>query len=298
MPKKKTHNEYVVEVAIKNKNIEVVEKYISANTKITHRCLIDGYKWDATPANILSGFGCPKCSGRFRRTHNDYIEEVFKINPHIKVVGRFGGLQTPILHKCLVHNMEWMTRPEAVLDGCGCKLCGAEKIGDKNRKTHEQYVLELKEVDSNIVVLDTYIDAITPILHKCLIDKHEWYARPGNILFGYGCPKCHESSGERQIRQWLEKHDITYVFQKSFIDCRDIRMLPFDFYLPDYNSCIEYDDKQHFESIEYFGGQEAFELRVKHDNTKNEYCKNNGIPLLRIPYFKNVEEELNNFLFI
>ena len=63
---------------------------------------------------------------------------------------------------------------------------------------------------------------------------------------------------------------------------------------------IEYDGEQHFRPIEYFGGQKKFELQQKHDTIKNEYCKNNGIPLLRIPYFKydNIEEELNNFLFI
>ena len=74
--------------------------------------------------------------------------------------------------------------------------------------------------------------------------------------------------------------------------------LPFDFYLPKYNSCIEFDGIQHYEPVEHFGGQESYDYTVKHDKIKNEYCKNNGILLLRIPYYKNVEEELNNFLFI
>lgn len=78
----------------------------------------------------------------------------------------------------------------------------------------------------------------------------------------------------------------------------DIRPLPFDFYLPEYNICIEYDGEQHNRSVKHFGGDKAFYTRIKHDNIKNEYCKNNGISLLRIPYFKNIEEELNNFLFI
>lgn len=61
---------------------------------------------------------------------------------------------------------------------------------------------------------------------------------------------------------------------------------------------MEYDDRQHFEPIEHFGGVEAFNRTVKHDKMKNKYCVDNGISLLRIPYYKNVEEELNNFLFI
>ena len=69
-------------------------------------------------------------------------------------------------------------------------------------------------------------------------------------------------------------------------------------YLPNNFICIEYDGGQHTKPIEHFGGAKVFERTIKHDKMKDEYCKNNGISLLRIPYFKNVEEELNNFLFI
>ena len=47
--KKKTHEEYVVEVAKANPNIEVIGTYINIKTKILHRCKIDGYEWYATP---------------------------------------------------------------------------------------------------------------------------------------------------------------------------------------------------------------------------------------------------------
>ena len=100
------------------------------------------------------------------------------------------------------------------------------------------------------------------------------------------------------IRQWLINNGIEYEYQKSFADCRDKRSLPFDFYLPEYNVCIEYDGKQHYESIEYFGGEESFAYTQRHDEIKNQYCADNNIKLLRIPYFANVEEELNKFLFI
>lgn len=70
------------------------------------------------------------------------------------------------------------------------------------------------------------------------------------------------------------------------------------FYLTDYNLAIEYQGEQHYRPIDYFGGKEKFEVQQKRDNIKRDYCKNNNINLLEIPYYKNVEEELNNFLFI
>ena len=297
---RKTHEQYINELKIINPNIKVIGVYIDALTPILHRCKACGYKWMARPGNILSGKGCPKCANILKKTPDEYRKKMSIINPNIEVIGDYDGVNIPIIHKCKIHNIEWLTTPASTLQGCGCPQCSKEKIGSKLRKTHQQYIDELSNVNPNIIAIENYIDALTPILHRCLICNNEWYATPANVLYGYGCPQCHESKGERRIRLWLEKNNIDYIYQHKYENCKDINPLPFDFYLPTYNILIEYDGIQHFESIDFFGGQEYFEYIQKHDATKNEYCKNNGIPLLRIPYFKydNIEEELNSFLFI
>lgn len=136
-------------------------------------------------------------------------------------------------------------------------------------------------------------------MHKCLLDGYEWNITPTNILSGYGCPQCNESKGERKIRIWLQQNKISYIFQYKYVDCKDKNPLPFDFYLPDYNCIIEYDGEQHYKANDYFGGIEKLKIQQKHEKIKNEYCKNNGILLLHIPYYKykNIKEELDNFLF-
>ena len=427
MSKRKTHEEYVVELSAINPNIEIVEKYVDAKTKILHRCLLDDYKWLVCPNKTLQGKGCPKCAKNNKKTHDEYVyelssknpslkvieeykgckiaiihkclihnifwkispssalkgsgcseclkekiskknkmshenyvNEVKNINPNIVVLGEYINGNTTLLHKCLVHNIEWYTSPRSILNGSGCYKCGINKLKEQKTKTNEDYLAELKYINPNIIAIEEYKDSNTSILHRCLIDGYEWFLKPGNALSGRGCPKCggnlkktsseyekelstvnpdikvidsylganipilhqclidnykwkarpvdilrgrccpkcSESKGERQVRLWLEKHDISYEKQYKFEDCRDNKPLPFDFYLPTYNRAIEYDGKQHFEPIEFFGGQESFEICQKHDKIKNEYCKNNGISLLRIPYYKNTEEELNNFLFI
>lgn len=295
----KKHKEFICELKQINSDIIVLDTYIDAKTPITFKCLKDGHEWKATPSNILNGTSCPKCANNIKKTHEEYVYEVLSINSNIEVLGQYINSNTPILHRCKKHNIEWTITPYDVLHGKGCQQCGNEKIGEKFRKSHEQYIEEIKIINPDICVIGTYVNTQTPILHKCLKDGYIWETTPSNILYGgCGCPQCNESSGERQIRQWLERHNIIYDFQKTFDNCRDIKLLPFDFYLPNFNVIIEYDHKQHFEPIKYFGGQKTFEYTQKHDKIKDEYCKNNGISLLRIPYFKNVEEELNNFLFI
>ena len=58
------------------------------------------------------------------------------------------------------------------------------------RKMHDEYIREVEIKNPNIEVLGKYIDAKTPILHRCRIDNHKWNARPNNILGGKGCPVC------------------------------------------------------------------------------------------------------------
>lgn len=301
---RKTHEQYVLELIAINSDIVVVDEYIDGQTPILHHCMRHDTDWMAAPHNVLQGKGCPSCKGekissKKSKSHEQYVEELKIVNPNVIVIGEYVNTKTKIKHRCLVHNIDWDVSPDCALQGGGCIECWKEKLHLFHARTHEEYVAELRIVNSNIIAVEQYINANTPILHRCLVDGNEWCATPSSIIYGgCGCPKCNESNGERCVRIWLENNDFKYIRQKAFKDCCDKHVLPFDFYLPDYNTIIEYDGKQHYEPIEYFGGQKTFEYTQKHDRIKNEYCKNHNIKLLRIPYYKNVEEELNNFLFI
>lgn len=134
MTKKKTHEEYVAELSVKNPNVEVVGQYSDASTKIQHHCLIHDIYWYTTPSRALRGVGCELChsekiSASKYKTHEQYVNEVSKINPNIVVVGRYTKARVPILHKCILHNVEWLAYPANMLRGCGCPKCGGEKPG-------------------------------------------------------------------------------------------------------------------------------------------------------------------------
>ncbi|MCM1142786.1 MAG: hypothetical protein NC453_29820, partial [Muribaculum sp.] len=191
----KTHEEYAIELAIKNSNIEVIEKYAGVNTKIMHHCLIHDIEWKTSPASALQGSGCPKCKKEKlheikTKTHEQYVNELAIKNPNIEIIGKYIDIDTPIEHYCKIHNIFWNARPENLLFGQCCPLCGREKQIKSRRKTHEQYVDEVKTINSNIEVVGEYINNATPIVHRCKIDSYEWNATPSGILSGSGCPKC------------------------------------------------------------------------------------------------------------
>ena len=99
---------------------------------------------------------------------------------------------------------------------------------------------------------------------------------------------CITSNGERLIKESLQKLNIDYCQEYTFIDCvnpKTNQKLRFDFYLPDYNICIEYDGEQHFRySNNGWNNKENFEKTQYRDNLKNQYCEEHNIRLIRIPY--------------
>lgn len=298
--KRKTHNEYVLEVANLNTSIEVVGIYNGGHTPIMHRCKIDGHEWMANPSGILSGKGCPMCKrlklhNEKAKTHEQYVKEVEALNDNIIVVGQYIGNRSRILHKCIIDGNIWEAAPRNILAGSGCPVCALERRKILRTKSHEDYVAEVAIVNPNIKVVGQYTGAETKILHRCKIDGYEWDVLPSNVLSGHGCPICNESRGEREISNYLIKHNIDYIPQYTFDKCKNKKVLPFDFYLSEYNACIEYDGEQHYRPIEHFGGEDGFLQRKNNDSIKTAYCDLNNIQLLRIKYDQNVEIELDNF---
>jgi len=106
------------------------------------------------------------------------------------------------------------------------------------------------------------------------------------------------SSGEFAVKGILDAMGIQYEREMRFVDCKDQRTLPFDFYLPQQVAVIEYDGEQHFRPTTNWGGQEAFEKLQLHDAIKNAYCAKNNIRLLRIKYtdFERVQELITEFI--
>ena len=101
------------------------------------------------------------------------------------------------------------------------------------------------------------------------------------------------SNGERAAESIFKKYNYVYEHQKRFDDCRDKYTLPFDFYLPAYNLVVEIMGEQHEHPVVVFGGQEKFEIQIRHDKMKRDYLVVHDINILDIWYYDfNKMEEL------
>lgn len=102
------------------------------------------------------------------------------------------------------------------------------------------------------------------------------------------CGKCRVSRGEVIIKNFLTQLNIKFEQQKTFPDCvnpKTGRLLRFDFYLPEKNLCLEYDGQQHFTGwFQEDNVSKSLEEYQYRDSLKNDYCKQKGITLVRVPY--------------
>ena len=200
--------------------------------------------------------------------------------------------------------------------GRGCYYCGRSVTEAAHMVDDEINEKECREIceKKGFTFVGTHREN-SLILIEYICPKHPEAGvqtmRKGNMKRGniQGCPYCFDtkkfvfSKGEKSVEQVLQDLDITYLPQFTFSDCRDKCVLPFDFYLPELNKCIEYDGQHHYFPVTFNGvseerAKENHLITIKHDIIKDKYCEDNNIELLRIPYydFKNIEIMVRDFL--
>lgn len=132
-------------------------------------------------------------------------------------------------------------------------------------------------------VLNTHTNIKHGVIWKCECEcGNITYVLANNLTSGNTktCGLCSTSSrGNRKIEQILKEHNVSFVREKRFQSCKDKMVLPFDFYV-DNKYCIEFDGKYHYVETTFFDHEGA----VRRDKIKSQWCKDNNIPLIRIPY--------------
>tara|TARA_Y100000310_G_C20704363_1_gene833743 strand:+ start:33910 stop:34641 length:732 start_codon:yes stop_codon:yes gene_type:complete len=183
----------------------------------------------------------------------------------------------------------------------GCQECSKDKLNElflSKRKDVKWFIEKSNTIHNNSYQYDDYVNYRTKVTIYCLKCLKYFKQSPKSHLAGYGCPNCKMSKGENRIERYLINNNIDYLKQHKFDGCVYKNPLFFDFFLPDINTCIEYDGKQHFIPVEKFGGQKEFEKCQIRDGHKNMYCDENDITLIRISYlnFKKIEKILGECL--
>ncbi|QYB17523.1 SPbeta prophage-derived protein [Pacmanvirus S19] len=278
-------------------------KYIGAMIKLIITCRLHG-DFMQSPNNHLRGKGCPKCVNnnlrvKFAFTREKFIEEARSVHGdrYDYSLVEYINQHTRVKIICPIHGV-FEQLPLNHLKGANCIRCRGAESAKKYKFSNEEFANKSNKIHRNLYDYSKvdYINNSTPVTIICK-EHGEFSQIPYHHMSGARCPNCRRSRGESIIEDYLRALKIQFEIEKTFIDCRgNKKPLPFDFYLPEYNVLIEFDGKQHYEPIDYYGGMDGFEKRRRYDEIKNKWSADNGINLLRIRYDEYILIPLMKFL--
>lgn len=275
------------------------------NTKahIPLRCLSCGHAWSATLYNVhVRNSGCPACAlkrqGEKQRVSLDDRKKKLNDAGILLLVDHAPGNKDRVPLFCLNCGHEWETVMGAVYNGgTGCPICSRERQADNRRIPLKNHVAALSE--SGIILLSARVRNLNVNVDlKCMKCNHQWSANLLNIYHNNsGCPSCACSKGSNLIQSILRDNGIAYEIEKRFETCRHKRSLPFDIYIDQLRTLIEFHGPQHRSPIDFFGGQKALESLQERDRIKMKWAQENGYKLIVIHNTtKDVESTLLKFI--
>jgi hypothetical protein len=262
----------------------VNDSKLSDNVSII--CPIHGI-FSSRLSRLLKGSQCKHCVGKGKLTTEEFIEKAKLIHSNKYDYSKFEYVNAKIkgIIVCPIHGEFEMT-PTNHINGCGCHYCYNEKRGNTQRSCTNSFIKKANIVHNNKYNYDKikYINQNNKVVITCPIHG-DFNQTPNNHLSGRGCPSCKQSHLEREVEQYLVDNNVQFEKQKRF---KWLGKQSFDFYLPKYNIAIECQGRQHFESVNKFGGNDYFKKIKELDNKKKILAKEHNIKLI---YYSNIQKE-------
>lgn len=289
MPKKMTQEEYFKRVnEIHNGKYNYKSEYMGMDKNILVVCPIHGEFSINASRHLHLKQGCKYCSHQSYPSTIESFSEKANLKHNFKYDYRksiYVNNKTKLEIICPIHGSFWM-RPDDHLHGHGCKKCAKIINANKQRFTKEKFETLSRTVHGNKYAYNDveYIDYNTKIKIICPIHGEFWQT-PDNHLHGHGCPHCNSSKLEGTISNALKENKISFIRQQTYDWLKYKGNLFLDFYLPEYNVAVECQGIQHYQPIEWFGGDEEFKTIIARDAVKKELCQKYGIKILY--YTKN-----------
>lgn len=271
--------------------------YKNNKTKVCIICPEHG-EFLMKPNHHLGGHGCCECAGLKKLTTEEFIKRAKETHgdkySYSKV--EYVNQDTPVCIICPEHGEFWQ-RPSKHLRGEKCCRCSREHSANVLALTTEEFIERAKEVhgDKYNYSKVEYTRSNIPVCIICP-EHGEFVVKPNYHLDGVGCPICNESYLEKEIRVYLDRTNVGYIYQcrKSIFEWLDKQSI--DFFIPKYNAGIECQGIQHFQPTSFIRyrqdlGVPNFKKTQERDSRKKQLCKENGIKLY---YFSH--EDYDEFL--
>lgn len=301
-----------------------VSKYVNNHTDITLHCDKHNQDFSARPSNLLwEKCTCTECKKeRLKQRGQNWkdksgIEFIKNLKENFSdqydfSETKYDGFKEDITFKCKICG-ETITKSVCTINSdikngrCFCTNCGSElyriKRENKFKETVEKRFPNHFDL-TNVHYIGRELGATGIKCLKC--GKTFDINYPGNFMTGAECPHCDFSIGESMVRNWLENNKKSYTSYIEHLNIDNSKIvgrrcdwgveIDFVVYMENITYWIEYNGEQHYTWCKHFQTLEEFNGQLKRDENVRNYCKNNKIILIEIPFKYNRQEQINEIL--
>lgn len=304
MPKKMTKEEFIAKAEDrygKGKYSFDEVDYQGNKIKVKIHCNICGEDFWKRPNDFLSGSEC-YCQNEHITprsfTQQDFISKAISIyGPNKYGFDRVNYIntETPVEILCNCCGNYFRRRPQHFLQHqeCSCQMgMNTEKYIKKALAVYGPGIFDYSVTE--------YKGCTEPIEVIDIKTGLSFWTYPKYHLEGHGSPVENESGGETLVRSIL--NDLNIPFTKEFsvinkIEGRNLNRvkIDFEFFYKGQEYWIEYNGKQHYHFIDLYlnratKSENEEDKKIYHtkqlqrDKNVRDYCKENGIILIEIPY--------------
>ena len=224
-----TQIEFINKVYSVNPNIEVLGDYTTSHSRILVRCKKCCKEWSPLAYHLIQGSGCPECGKilainnrkgkNAKKTHEQFVQEVRKVNRSITVVSEYTGNRNKIDCVCNVCGNKWSVIPYSILNGIGCPECAKRKRMSYRRYTPESFEEKVAKVNDDVELLSKFTKSTDRIRVRCKKCGNVWQPKAFSLIQGKGCPKCaHINGAKNNIGKTGLKTREIFVEQLSKVD--------------------------------------------------------------------------------
>jgi very-short-patch-repair endonuclease len=293
-----------------NKGLKYLEKDVPKNTSISVNWQCDkGHLWKTTYHSIIQGSNCLSCTRQNQHINNknnpngtiEMLRDKFIKSgqalynnkyDYSKVI--YVNSETPVVINCpILGHGDFNKLPCLHIRKQGCQKCAKNSGIVKNRKSPDQFLIDIKKVHGNKYDYTkvNYTVACNKICIICNVDGHgEFMQKATSHLDGIGCPKCGLSFLTENMCNSIFYEILGVEFKK--VRPQFLNGLELDGFNEKLKLAFEYDGEQHYKFVPYYhkNGISDFIKQQERDERKIKLCKDNNISLIKIPYTYTYKE--------
>ena len=261
-------------------------------------------------------YACPLCKQINTMTKRQYMKRVYKCpscEAQQKQETRIKEVTKALKEKGFIALEAIETKKYHEIIKVRCLHCDRETTGTISNLLRDRKKCNCnpdKQFKTNITQ-EEFLEKVSIDIKKKFNILGEYNGR--NSLVAIECKQCHSireswastlidakdlkcvcesrSKGEAKIYSILTNIGITKIEEQYKIPTPSRKYsYRLDFYIPEYKIGIEYQGEQHYQVVEFFGGEEKLILQQERDKNKSQYCFDNGIELLVFSYKDSIDK--------